>query len=65
MTTNHDAPELSIEDYNARAIPRLAVIDALAKKIDFTSFGWRYTNEGERYERLMQQQREDEVRAGL
>ena len=55
---------MSIEEYNARALPRLAAIDALAKKIDFYYCGWQGTSEGERYERLMQEQMEDEVRAG-
>lgn len=56
---------MSLEEYNRSAMTRLAAIDALAKKIDFNSFAWRNTSDGERYERLMQQQSEDEVRAGL
>jgi hypothetical protein len=58
-------PTLSIDDYNARAIPRLAAIDRLAEKIDFSSEGWKWTQEGERYQRLMNEQGEDEVAAGL
>ena len=56
---------LSDEEYKARAIPRLAAIDRLAKKIDFTTEAWRWTTEGERYERLMNEQCADEVAAGL
>jgi hypothetical protein len=58
-------PSLSIETYNARALPRLKAIDILAAKIDFTNPSWKYTPEGERYQRLMQQQGEDETAAGL
>lgn len=58
-------PELSAEDYKARAIPRLAAIDALSAKIDFSSFAWENTPEGERWKRLMDAQIRDEVAAGL
>ena len=58
-------PVLSAEDYKARAIPRLAAIDRLADKIDFTTDAWKWTTEGERYERLMRVQMADEVAAGL
>jgi len=56
---------LSEEDYKARAIPRLAAIDRLAEKIDFTTEAWKWTPEGERYQRLMDEQGADEVAAGL
>ena len=56
---------MSEEQYKQRAIPRLAAIDALAAKIDFSSFAWRNTPEGERYQRLMDEQNRDEVAAGL
>jgi hypothetical protein len=60
-----NGPELSIEDYNARAIPRLAAIDALSAKIDFTNFAWRNTPEGERWQALMDAQGRDEAAAGI
>lgn len=56
---------LSIDEYNARAKPRLEAIDRLAAKIDFNNLSWKWTPEGERYERLMREQMEDEVKAGL
>jgi len=58
-------PTLSEEEYKARAIPRLAAIDRLAEKIDFTTEAWKCTPEGERYQRLMNEQGADEVAAGL
>lgn len=58
-------PTLSMDEYNRRATPRLAAIDRLAQKIDFSSHDWRNTPEGERYDRLMREQNEDEVAAGL
>ena len=58
-------PALSSDEYKARAIPRLAAIDALAAHIDFSTFSWQSTPEGERYERLMREQMADEVAAGL
>ena len=58
-------PTLSLEEYNARAVPRLAAIDRLAGKINFATDSWRWTQEGERYERLMREQGADEVAAGL
>lgn len=58
-------PALSFEDYEQRAKPRLAMIDALAKKINFESMTWQHTPEGERYMRLMQEQCADECAAGL
>lgn len=56
---------LDMETYKARALPRLAAIDSLAQKIDFTSPAWRFTPEGERYEKLMDDQARDEQAAGL
>lgn len=53
------------EAYTIRAIPRLAAIDRLAKKIDFTTESWKWTRDGERYQRLMSEQVADEVSAGL
>jgi hypothetical protein len=58
-------PKLSKEEYGRRAIPRLEAIDILAAKIDFSSGSWQYTPEGERYKRLMAEQNQDEVDAGL
>lgn len=58
-------PTMTHDEYMARAVPRLAAIDALAAKIDFTTFGWNNTPEGERYSRLMRDQQRDEVAAGL
>lgn len=55
---------LTLEEFKARAIPRLAAIEMLAAKIDF-SLSWKYTIEGERYHRLMKEQIADEVAAGL
>lgn len=57
-------PSLSIEEYLSRAVPRLAAIDWLAKKIDF-SITWELTPEGERYKQLMNEQMADEAAAGL
>lgn len=56
---------LTPEEYNARAIPRLAAIDGLSAKIDFNSPGWRNTYEGQRWLALMQSQNEDEAAAGM
>jgi hypothetical protein len=50
--------------YQARALPRLAAIDALSKRIDFST-SWQMTPEGERYSRLMREQCEDEAASGL
>jgi hypothetical protein len=61
----NSGPAMSLDDYNARAIPRLAAIDALSAKIDFTSFAWRNTPEGERWQRLMVEQGRDEAAAGI
>lgn len=61
----HTEPTLSDEEYKARAIPRLAQIDMLIKKIDFTTEAWKWTPEGERYQRLMNEQIADEIAAGL
>lgn len=58
-------PTMTTEEYNERALPRLAAIDALAEKIDFGSFGWSDTPEGARYRLLMRDQGRDEVAAGL
>ena len=58
-------PTMTVDEYNARALPRLAAIDALAAKIDFGSFGWSDTPEGEHYQRLMRDQSRDEMAAGL
>lgn len=57
-------PSLSTEEYLSRAVPRLAEIDRLARKIDF-SLPWAWTPEGERYKRLMNEQMADEAAAGL
>jgi hypothetical protein len=59
------APTLDMQTYQARALPRLAAIDALSARIDFSSFGWQHTPEGERWKRLMDEQGRDEVAAGL
>lgn len=59
------ANTLSLDEYNRRAIPRLEAIDRLAEKIDFSTGAWRWTPEGERYQRLMNEQGADEVAAGL
>lgn len=59
------ANTLSLDEYNRRAIPRLKAIDRLAEKIDFSTGAWRWTPEGERYQRLMNEQGADEVAAGL
>ena len=58
-------PTLSMEEYEARAIPRLEAIDRLAEKINFSDWSWKYTMEGERYEQLMKAQAVDEEAAGL
>ena len=59
------SPTLSMDEYKARAIPRLAAIDALSAKVDFSSYSWKNTPEGERWQRLMDAQMRDEVAAGL
>jgi hypothetical protein len=56
---------LTTEEYNARAKPRLEAIDQLSKKIDFSTDLWKWTPEGERYQRLMNEQGADEIAAGL
>lgn len=58
-------PKLSAEEYERRSVPRLAAIDALSVKIDFSSFSWETTPEGQRYKRLMAEQCRDEYDAGL
>lgn len=58
-------PTLSMDEYRARATPRLAAIESLAAKIDFSTDSWKWTPDGERYQRLMQEQGADEVAAGL
>ncbi len=58
-------PKLSKEEYERRAIPRLEAIDRLSVKIDFSSWSWEHTPEGERYKKLMAEQNQDEVDAGL
>jgi hypothetical protein len=56
---------LTPEEYNARAIPRLATLDALAARIDFNSFAWRNTPAGQRWLQLMDEQGKDEAAAGM
>lgn len=58
-------PTMPLEDYNARALPRLEAIDRLSEKIDFSSFAWRNTPDGQRWLKLMAQQGADEAAAGL
>lgn len=58
-------PTLSMEDYQARAIPRLAAIDACTKKIQDGNLSWDYSPEGQRWLRLMAEQNADEAAAGL
>ena len=58
-------PTLSMDEYEARATPRLHQIDVLADRIDFSAYGWDLTPDGQRYNRLMEQQGKDEVAAGL
>jgi hypothetical protein len=58
-------PKMEMATYLSRAVPRLAAIEALGQKIDFSSPCWQYSPEGERWNRLMQQQAADEVEAGL
>jgi hypothetical protein len=59
-------PTLTLEEYQRRAIPRLAAIGALAKRLgDFSGDAWKFTADGERYVRLMHEQSVDEAAAGL
>jgi hypothetical protein len=51
--------------YNHRAADRFAILDRLEKVIDFDSYGWRLTSEGERWTRLMAEQGQDEYEMGL
>lgn len=61
--------DLTIEEYEARAKPRLAAIDALAARCAWEKFDFQCTPEElrarEHYTQLMREQGEDEVRAGL
>lgn len=65
QTVVESGPRMSIAEYEARAIPRLAAIDRLTEKVDFSNPCWMYTPEGERWQRLMEQQAKDEQAAGL
>ena len=58
-------PTLSMEEYQARAIPRLEAIDILAKKINDNNLSWEFSLEAERWNRLMDEQMKDEIAAGL
>jgi len=55
----------ALAEYESRAKPRLAAIDRLAAKLDFSTTSWRLTPEGERYQRLMEEQGRDELAMGL
>lgn len=56
---------LTPEEYNARAMPRLQILDALSARIDFNSYGWRDTPAGKRWLQLMVEQSDDEIAAGM
>lgn len=58
-------PTLTMEEYEARARPRLHQLDVLAERIDFSQHGWELTPDGQRYKRLDEMQAKDEVAAGL
>ena len=51
--------------YNHRAAARFAILDRLEKAINFNSYGWKLTSEGERWKRLMAEQGQDEYEMGL
>ena len=51
--------------YNHRAAARFAILDRLEKVIDFNSYGWQLTSEGERWARIMAEQGQDECEMGL
>lgn len=54
-------PTMTVAEYEARAVPRLARIDLLSKRIDFESLSWRNTPDGQLWQRLMDQQGRDVV----
>lgn len=64
-TLKTDPDYLDAEEYQRRALPRLEAIDRLAARIDFSTYAWRHTPDGERYSALMNEQAQDEWRAGL
>jgi hypothetical protein len=51
--------------YNHRAADRFAILDRLGKVINFDSYGWQLTSEGERWQQLMTEQGEDEYEMGV
>lgn len=64
-----DRETLSIEEYTARAVPRLARLDAIAERCAFGKWEFQCTPEERRYreihQRLLDDQTADEVAAGL
>ena len=54
-----------IEEYEARAKPRLEEMDRLAEKIDFSDYFWKETNDGKLWNHLLNEQLADEFYAGL
>ena len=60
-------PKLSAEEYERRALPRLAAIDALSPRCKWGEWapGWEAMQAREQWKRLMDAQAADEVAAGL
>jgi hypothetical protein len=58
-------PTLPLDEYERRAKPRLEALDRLAARIDFNTDAWKFTADGERYQRLEREQCADEAAAGL
>lgn len=60
---------MTLEEYEARALPRLALIDSLDKRCEWGKWDWECSLEvrklRDRRERLMQEQAADEKAAGL
>jgi len=62
----HDpGPTLSMEEYLRRAKPRMERIERLTQAIDFGDMMWRHTPNGVTWRRLMDEQSQDEIAAGL
>ena len=51
--------------YNHRAAARFAILDRLEKVIDFNSYGWQLTSEGEQWQQLVAEQNQDECEMEL
>jgi hypothetical protein len=57
--------ESKMAAYNHKAADRFAILDRLEKAIDFNSYDWRLTPEGEQWQQLMAEQEQDEHEMGV